>query len=86
MKAKISQQEVKKVCFLDLGATSRATLENNEQDLEDTGELSRKTFLFSDGCTGKDTEKILLKHNLHLTTQETNIVPGLHSALVSVPK
>jgi hypothetical protein len=29
---------------------------------------------------------MLLKHNLCLATQEMNIVPGLHSALVSIPK
>jgi hypothetical protein len=29
---------------------------------------------------------MLLKHNLHLAAWEMNIVPGLHSALVSMPK
>jgi hypothetical protein len=29
---------------------------------------------------------MLLKHNLHLAAGEMNIVPGLHSALVSIPK
>jgi hypothetical protein len=29
---------------------------------------------------------MLLKHNLQIAAQEMNIVPGLHSALVSVPK
>jgi hypothetical protein len=42
--------------------------------------------MFPDGRTGKATKKMLLKHNLHLATREKNIVPGLHSALVSIPK
>jgi hypothetical protein len=42
--------------------------------------------MFPDGCTGKATKKILLKHNLRLAAREMNIVPGLHSALVSIPK
>ena len=29
---------------------------------------------------------MLLKHNLRLVAQEMNIVPGLHSALVSIPE
>jgi hypothetical protein len=42
--------------------------------------------MFPDGCTGKATKKMLLKHNLRQSAQEMNIVPGLHSALVSIPK
>jgi hypothetical protein len=69
-----------------LGATSRAAPEEDEQELKDTGEMSRKTFVFPDGRIGKATKKLLLKHNLLLAAQETNILPGLHSALVSIPK
>ena len=29
---------------------------------------------------------MLLKHNLRLAAQEMNILPGLHSTLVSIPK
>jgi hypothetical protein len=42
--------------------------------------------MFPDVCTGKATKKMLLKHNLCLAAREMNIVPGLHSALVSIPK
>jgi hypothetical protein len=42
--------------------------------------------LFPDGSTGKATKKMLLKHNLRLSAREMNIFPGLHSALVSIPK
>jgi hypothetical protein len=52
------------LCFLDSGATSRATPEEDKKDLNNTGEISRKTFIFLDGRTGKATKKMLLKHNL----------------------
>jgi hypothetical protein len=42
--------------------------------------------MFPDGRTGKATKIMLLQHNLRLAAQEMNIVPGLHSALVSIPK
>jgi hypothetical protein len=42
--------------------------------------------MFPDGRTGKATKKMLLKHNLRQAAREMNIVPGLHSALVSIPK
>ncbi len=42
--------------------------------------------MFLDGRTGKAAKKMLLKHNLQLTTREMNMLPGLHSALVSIPR
>jgi hypothetical protein len=42
--------------------------------------------MFPNGRTGKATKKMLLKHNLQLAAREMKIVPGLHSALVSIPK
>jgi hypothetical protein len=48
--------------------------------------MSRKTFMFPDGQTGKATKKMLLKHFLRIAAQEINIVPGLHLVLVSIPK
>jgi hypothetical protein len=72
--------------FLVLGATSVAALEEDEQDLNNTGKISRKTFMFPDGCTGKATKKMLLKHNLQIAAREMNIMPDLHLALVSIPK
>jgi hypothetical protein len=48
--------------------------------------MSRKTFMFPDRQTGKATKKMLLKHNLRIAAQEMNIAPGLHLALVSIPK
>ena len=42
--------------------------------------------MFPDGRTEKATKKMLLKHNLRLAAREVNIVPGLHLALISIPK
>jgi hypothetical protein len=42
--------------------------------------------MFPDKRTNKATKKTCLKHNLHLAAREMNIVPGLQSTLVSVPK
>ncbi len=72
--------------FLDLGATSSAAPKGVEQDLDNTVKMSRKTFMFPNGQTGKATKKMLLKHNLWIAAQEMNIIPGLHLVLVSVPK
>ncbi len=41
--------------------------------------------MFPDGRTGKATKIMLLQHNLRLAAREMNIVPGLHSPLVSIP-
>ncbi len=49
--------------FLELGATSRAAPEEDKQDLDDTGEMSRKTFMSPDGRTGKGTKKMHLMPN-----------------------
>jgi hypothetical protein len=43
-------------------------------------------FMFLDKRTNKATKEISLKHKLCPAARETNIVPGLHSTLVSVPK
>ena len=66
--------------------TSGAAPAEDELNLVNTGQQSRKTFMFPDGRTGKATKKMLLKHNLQLAAREMNIVPGLHSTLVSIPK
>jgi hypothetical protein len=74
---KLHNRKSRRFAFLDSGATSGAAPEEDAPDLDDTGQPSQKTFMFPDGCTGKATKKMLLKHNLHLATREMNIVPGL---------
>ena len=74
------------MAFLDSGATSGAAPEEVVLDLEDTGHPSEKTCMLPVGRTGKATKRMLLRHNLRLAEREMNIVPGLHSALISIPK
>ena len=83
---KLHNRKLRRFAFLDSGATSGAAPAEDEPDLVDTGQPSRKTFMFPDGRTGKATKIMLLKHNLRLAAREMNIVPGLDSALVSIPK
>ncbi len=83
---KLHNRKSRRYAFLDSGATSRAAPEEDAPDLDDTGQPSQKTFMCPDGCTVKATKKMLLKHNLRLAAREMNIVPGLHSTLVSIPK
>jgi len=83
---KLHNRKLRRFAFLDSEATSGAAPAEDELDLIDTRQPSRKTFMFPDGRTGKATKKMLIKHNLRLAAREMNIVPGLHSALVSIPK
>ncbi len=83
---KLANEKACWYAFLDSGATSGAAPEEDKQALDDTGKMSRKTFMFPDGQTGKATKKVLLKHNLRIAAQEMNIVPGQHLALVSIHK
>ncbi len=63
---KLANRKAQWCAFLDLRATSGAASEKDKQDLGNTGEISRKTFMFLDGRTRKATKKMLLKHNLHI--------------------
>jgi hypothetical protein len=83
---KLQNRKSRRFAFLDSRATSRAAPEEDAPDLDDTRQPSQKTFMFPDARTGKATKKMLLKHNLRLAAREKNIVPRLHSALVSIPK
>ncbi len=63
---KLANRTAHHYAFLDSGVTSRAAPEEDEQDLDNTGNMPRKTFMFPDGCTRKVTKKMLLKHNLRI--------------------
>ena len=72
--------------ILDTGATSGAAPEEDEECFVDTDEASTKTFMFPDKQTNQATKRMLKKHNLRPAARKMNIVPGLHSTLISVPK
>jgi hypothetical protein len=61
---KLHKRKLRQFAFLDSGASSGAAPTEDEPDLVDTGQPSRKTCMFPDGRTGKATKKMLLKHNL----------------------
>jgi hypothetical protein len=83
---KINNRRLRKMGILDTGATSGAAPEEDKECFVDTGEASTKTFMFPDKRTNKATKRMLTKHNLRPAAREMNIVPGLHSTLISVPK
>jgi hypothetical protein len=79
-------RRLQKTGIPDTGATSGAAPEEDEDAFKDTGKLLKKTFMFLDKRTNKATKKMRLKHKLCPAAREMNIVPGLHSTLVSVSK
>ncbi len=83
---KIYNRKLRKTGILDTGATSGAAPEENKDCFADTGIPSTKIFMFPDKRTNKATKKMLMKHNLCESAREMNIVPGLHSTLISILK
>ena len=83
---KIKNRKLRKMGILDTGATSGAAPEEDEECFVDTGEASTKTFMFPDKPTNKATKRMQTKHNLRPAACEMNIVPGLLSTQISVPK
>jgi hypothetical protein len=83
---KVNIRRLRRTGILDTGATSGAAPEEDKDAFEDTGKLSKKMFMLLDKCTNKATKKMRLKHKLRPAAREMNIVPGLHSTLVSIPK
>jgi len=53
---KLNNRKLRRFAFLDSGATSGAAPEGDKPDLLDTGQPSRKTFMFPNGRTGKATK------------------------------
>ena len=83
---KLINRRERKTGILDSGATSGAAPAEDEYSFEDTGQMSNKTFMLPDKRTHSATKKMLLKHNIRDAAREINIVPGLHTTLISVPK
>jgi hypothetical protein len=72
--------------ILDTGTTLGAGRPEDKDAFEYTGQPSTKVFMLPDKSRVRATHKMLLKHKLMDGAWEINIVPGLHSTLVSVPK
>jgi hypothetical protein len=72
--------------ILDTGATSGTRWPEDADAFKYKGQSSTKVFMLPDKSRVPATHKMLLKHKLREGAREMNIVPGLHSTLVSVPK
>jgi hypothetical protein len=72
--------------ILNTGATSGLGQPEDADALKHTGQPSTKVFMLPAKSRVRATYKMLLKHKLREGAREMNIVPGLHSTLVSVPK
>jgi hypothetical protein len=72
--------------ILDTGATSGTGRPEDADAFKYTGQPSTKVFMLPDKSKVPVTHKMLLKHKLREGAREMNIVPGLHSTLISVPK
>jgi len=83
---KIANRKTRKTGILDLGATSGAGPEDDVEEFEDTGKNPTKTFMFPDQCTATATKKMMLKHDLRDGAREMNIVPDMHTSLISISK
>jgi hypothetical protein len=72
--------------ILDTGCTLGAGAEMDMELFHDTGLPSKKIFMLPDKTKIPATKMMCLKHNLRTGAGEMNIVPNLHSSLISVPK
>ncbi len=72
--------------ILDTGCTLGAGAKHNVDCFHDTGLPSEKVFILPDKTRIRATNKMRLKHYLWPKASKMNIVPNLHSTLISVPK
>jgi hypothetical protein len=83
---KLENMKAQRNGILDAGATSGVALADNEEYFDNTGQKSSKIFMLPDKRQHKATKKMLLWQPLCKSAREMNIVPGLHSTLISLPK
>jgi hypothetical protein len=72
--------------ILDTCCTSGTGAKHDADCSHNTGLPSKKVFMLLDKMKTKATNKMRLKHNLQPEASKINIVPNLHSTLISVPK
>ncbi len=71
---------------MDTGYTSDAGAEKDMDCFHDTGLPSNKVFMLPEKTKIKATKTMQLKHKLRAVAGKMNIIPNLHSTLISVPK
>ena len=69
---------------MDTGATSGVVALKDVEQMDPTGEISKKVFILPDGHAVKATEKLTLRHKLRKGALEKNVTPGVHTSLLSV--
>ncbi len=72
--------------ILDTGCTSSTGDKHNTDCFHDTGLPSKKVFMLPEKMRIRATNKVWLKHSLQPAASKMNIVPNLHSTLISIPK
>ncbi len=72
--------------ILDTGSTSGAGAKHDVDCFHNTGLPSEKVFMLPDKTRIRASKKMWLKHNLRPKASKMNIVPNLHSMLISIPK
>ncbi len=81
MEAKIANR----TGILDTGCTSGAGAEKDMDCFHATSLPSNKVFMLPDKTKIKATKTMQLKHKLWAGADKMNIIPNLHSTLISVP-
>ncbi len=72
--------------ILDTGCTSGAGAKHNKDCFHDTSLPSKKVFMLPDKTGIRATNNMGFKHNMRPKASKMNIVPNLHSMLISVAK
>jgi hypothetical protein len=83
---KWKQKIANRIGILDTGCTSGAGAEKDMDCFHDTALPSNKVFMLPDKTKIKATQTMQLKHKLQAGAGKMNIVPNVHSTLISVPK
>jgi hypothetical protein len=69
-----------------MGCTLSASAKHDAHCFHHTSLPSKKVVMLPNKTKIKATNKIQLKHNLWPEASEINILPNLHSTLISAPK
>ncbi len=77
---------MKPIWLLDTGFTLGAGAKHNADYFHVTDLPSEKVFMLPDKTRIRALKKMRLKHNLRPEASKMNIIPNLHSMLISVPK
>ena len=70
--------------IVDMGATPGVAVPKDVEQMDPTGEISKKIFILPDGHAVKATNKLTLRHKLQKGALEMNVTPGVHTSLISV--